>query len=185
MLAVQDPVVVVERRPVPALPPPTVVPPAATPLRTFDAFYEDHVEELRRAVSVALGDPDLGTEATDEAMVRALERWSQVGGYDNPAGWVYRVAVNYATSRLRRVARRVLRAEVPELATWTEPRDLELAEALGRLSDDHRTVVVARFQLDWTIDQIAEALEIAPGTVKSRLSRALDRLRTELEGGAP
>lgn len=152
--------------------------PSARP--SFDAFYIDNVEPLRRAVSVTLGDHDLGTEATDEAMVRALERWHQVSTYDNPAGWVYRVAVNYATSRLRRIKRRVLRAEVPDQATWMDPRDLELARALEALSEDHRRVVVLRFQLDWTIDQVAAALEVPSGTVKSRLSRAIDHLRTEL-----
>jgi len=156
----------------------TAVPPARP---TFDSFYEQHVETLRRAVSVTLGDHDLGTEATDEAMVRALERWHQVSGYDNPAGWVYRVAVNYATSRLRRIKRRVLRPEVPDQATWLHPRDLELAEALGELSEDHRVVVVLRFQLDWTIDQIAEALEVPSGTIKSRLSRAIAQLRAALD----
>lgn len=153
----------------------------------FDRFYADHVDRLRRAIAVTLGDGDLAAEATDEAMARALERWGQVGRYANPAGWVYRVAVNYATSRRRRIKRRVLRAETPDRAEWMVDRDLELAQALGRLSDDHRAVVVLRFQLDWTIDQIAAALDVPAGTIKSRLSRALGELRRGLEqvGRAP
>jgi len=56
-----------------------------------------------RALAVALGDPDLAREATDEAMLRAYARWSRVGAYDNPGGWVFRVGLNWATSWWRRV----------------------------------------------------------------------------------
>jgi DNA-directed RNA polymerase specialized sigma24 family protein len=60
--------------------------------------------------------------------------------------------------------------------------------ALGRLSQDHREIVVLRFYSHLNEQQIAEAFGIAPGTVKSRLSRALDRLSTDtdladLDGG--
>jgi len=172
----QNGVIAARRRP-PALPLTVTVPTAPA----FEDFYAASVDRLTRAVAVTLGDHDLATEAVAEAMARALERWNQVSGYDNPSGWVYRVAVNYATSRLRRVKRRVLRAEPPEQAEWMRARDHELATALGRLGHDHRTVVVLRFQLDWTIDQIAEALRVPSGTVKSRLSRALRELRRQME----
>jgi RNA polymerase sigma-70 factor (ECF subfamily) len=148
--------------------------------RSFDEFYRDEVDRLRRALAVHLGDADLAADSVDEAMARALERWTLVAAYDNPAGWVYRVARNHATSRLRRTARRVLRAEVPDRAEWLREQDLELADALASLSEAHRSVVVLRFQLDWQVDQIASALDVPPGTIKSRLSRAVGELRTLL-----
>ena len=58
----------------------------------------------------------------------------------------------------------------------------ELAEALSRLGPDHREVIVLRFLLDLSEAECAAALGCRPGTVKSRLSRALGRLRHELEG---
>jgi len=61
------------------------------------------------------------------------------------------------------------------------PRDAQLVAALGQLSIDHRTVVVGRYYLDWSEAQLAEALDVAPGTVKSRLSRALIQLSNLME----
>lgn len=59
--------------------------------------------------------------------------------------------------------------------------DPSLWKVLDGLSTDHRTVVVLRYAEDWSVDQIAEALNVPAGTVKSRLHRALNQLREELE----
>jgi hypothetical protein len=58
----------------------------------FDVFYGSEHAPLYRALAMTLGDSDLAAEAIDEAMVRAYQRWAVVSRYDNPAGWVYRVA---------------------------------------------------------------------------------------------
>jgi RNA polymerase sigma-70 factor (ECF subfamily) len=57
--------------------------------------------------------------------------------------------------------------------------------ALDRLAVDQRAVVVLRYYLDWSEARTAAALGIAPGTVKSRLSRALDRLAVLLADDRP
>jgi RNA polymerase sigma-70 factor (ECF subfamily) len=57
----------------------------------------------------------------------------------------------------------------------------QLLEAVERLSDDHRDAVVCRYFLDLSEEETAAALRIRRGTVKSRLARALERLREELE----
>ncbi len=60
-------------------------------------------------------------------------------------------------------------------------QDADLIAALGQLSIDHRTVVVGRYFLDWSEAELADALDVAPGTIKSRLSRALTKLATLME----
>ena len=70
---------------------------------------------------------------------------------------------------------------VERAAPAVPPRDARLIEALRQLSFDHRCVVVGRYYLDWSEAQLAEALDVAPGTVKSRLSRALAQLASLLE----
>ncbi len=62
----------------------------------FAAFYRSDYANVARALSYTLGDVDLGREATDEAMARAYARWSKIREYDSPAGWVYRVGLNWA-----------------------------------------------------------------------------------------
>ena len=150
--------------------------------RDFDDFYTAHRDRIARALGLSLRDPELGSDAADEAFARACQRWSQVSRYDNPEGWVYRVALNWARSWLRRKKRE--RDKQPLLidVAAAEDRllDVDLERAIESLSHDHRTVVVARFFLDWSVNQTAESLGLAPGTVKSRLSRALEQLEAEL-----
>jgi RNA polymerase sigma-70 factor (ECF subfamily) len=131
---------------------------------------------------MTLRDDELAADAAAEAMARAYQNWDQVGTYANPAGWVYRVGLNWATSWRRKLRREVPRSDAPEPASPASPDvEPELDAALAELSVEHRSVVVLRYLLDWSEIQTAEALDIAPGTVKSRLSRALDRLAVVLE----
>ncbi len=146
----------------------------------FEDFYRVSSVEVYRTLTVVLRDADLAQEAMDEAMTRAFARWSRVRGYGNPAGWVYRVALNWARSRLRRRNREVL--VDPEPPGYVDPiPDPQLDEAVAGLPLHQREVVVFRFLLDMTLEQIADLLGIPVGTVKSRLHRALEALRMEVE----
>ena len=147
---------------------------------SFEDFYAAQADTLRRALYLALGDLDVAVDASDEALTRAYEQWGRVRTYDNPTGWVYRVGLNWALSARRRNKWRDDR-EVPEHLVAAPIGDVDLADALGRLTTDQRVVVVCRYFLDWTVEQTAEALAVRPGTVKSRQSRALDSLHQTLE----
>ena len=147
---------------------------------TFTAFYRGAYPDVARALIVTLGDRDLAKEAADEAMVRCYARWSTVRRYDNPAGWVYRVGLNWATSVRRRLSlrnRKPVAAPEPTTFSATDP---DVERSLRELDLDLRAVVVCRLMLDWSVDETATALGIPAGTVKSRLSRALGRLEQKL-----
>ena len=148
----------------------------------FDAFYRAYVDRIYRALSLTLGDPQLGREATDEAMTRAYARWSRVCALDDPASWVFRVGFNWAVSWWRR-----RRRELPALAddrypvvAGPDPAGLAARSALERLPVDQRAVVVCRVLLDLSTADTAAVLGIGEGTAKSRLARALTALRAEL-----
>lgn len=142
----------------------------------FVAFYDMSYRRLAAALSSTLGDSDLGVEAADEAMARAYAHWGSVAHYDNPGGWVYRVGLNWALSVKRKLARRRTLAP-PEHHHDAMPADPQIAEALSQLDMRLRSVVVCRVLLDWSTEDTAEALQIKPGTVKSRLHRGLGRLQ--------
>lgn len=147
----------------------------------FASFYTANHGPVARALALTLGDTELAMEATDEAMTRAYQRWSTVQDYANPAGWVYRVGLNWARSFLRKRRRTTSSPYVDDQPVHDpNPRDPELARALAALDPKHRSVVVLRYFLDWSVDETAEALQIAPGTVKSRLHRALSQLESHL-----
>lgn len=146
----------------------------------FEAFYRAESAGLHRALTVALGNADLAREATDEGFVRAYQHWRKINRYDNPAGWVYRVGLNWARSRLRKTKREVITDDIADAATgWTH--DIDLIDAVAGLPLEFRSVVVLRYLMQWSTDEVATALDVPAGTVKSRLSRALDQLRSSLE----
>ena len=148
---------------------------------SFDDFFSMQHDSIVRALSMALGDDHFGRDAAAEGFARALQRWKKVSTFRNPQGWVYRVGLKWARSRRRKSRREVALGDSFDRGGVSPPEaDTRVRPALARLSDDHRDVVVARYFLDWPEADIAEALDIRPGTVKSRLSRALAQLQNDL-----
>jgi RNA polymerase sigma factor (sigma-70 family) len=147
---------------------------------SFEAFYRLTRPRVYRALALTLGSSDMALDATDEAMTRAAARWQEVGAYANPSGWVYRVAINWARSRLRVLSRE---RAVLEFEPGYEQKlpDPELIDAVMTLSLNYRAVIVARFFLDWSVTETSDALQIPEGTVKTRTHRALAKLRRVIE----
>lgn len=138
---------------------------------------------MANALTWSLGGHDLGREAADEAFARAFERWDRVGAMDNPAGWVYRVGLNWGRRRLWRGNReRELLTQVPTTDIHhLHYHDPDLAVALADLSVKLRSVVVLRLLLGYSEKETAEALGISVGTTKSRLHRGLTQLREQMD----
>lgn len=151
----------------------------ATAPDDFTSFYRTTWPGVARGLTLVLGDRELAVDATDEAMARAYARWPKVRAYDNPGGWVYRVGLNWARSYHRRMTRQL---PVPRAETLLPPSPTEPAvqEALLSLSVKLRSVVVCRLLMDWSVHETAAALGIRPGTVQSRLHRALHALEASL-----
>jgi RNA polymerase sigma-70 factor (ECF subfamily) len=163
-----------------------VVADAVSIVYDFSTFYAESRDGLVRALAVTTGEIDLAVEAVDEAMARAYQRWAKVAQLESPAGWVYRVGLNWATSVLRR-RRRVLRPGANSVfatggATVGEPviGEPDVMAALAELDVRHRAVVVCRYLLGWSEAQTAAALSTPEGTVKSRLHRANKQLSQRL-----
>lgn len=161
---------------------------------SFDSFFAAERDGLVRAISIVEGNPTAAADLVDEAMVRAYQRWSHVSQLDRPAGWVYRVALNLGRSRFRRlrldVKYRLLLAgpaqsEATEEEFFARIDDSPLMSAVMNLPTKQRSVVVARVLLDYSEAEVATALDIPPGTVKSRLNRALTTLRRAVPELAP
>ncbi|MBF9134673.1 sigma-70 family RNA polymerase sigma factor [Plantactinospora sp. S1510] len=148
----------------------------------FDAFYRANSDRVYRALALTLGNHDLAREAADEAMARAYARWQRVRGMENPAGWAYRVGLNWATSWWRKLRweRPPVTEERHPAAPAPDPAALAARTALDQLPLAQRAVVVCRVLLDLSVAETASVLDIAEGTVKSRLARALTTMRDTL-----
>ena len=122
-----------------------------------------------------------GEDATHDAAVLAWQRWSSLRDPERFPAWFQRILVNVCRDRMRR---RHLRQVVSEPADLRGPDPFAgsaeraaLRQALDRLTPDHRTVIVLRYDADLSVDEIAERTGERAGTVKSRLHYALSSLR--------
>jgi RNA polymerase sigma-70 factor (sigma-E family) len=126
-------------------------------------------------------------EAEDLAQATLLRchlSWSRVEAADNRDAYVSRILLNcLRASRRRRWWGERPSARIPDLAVSDRADDvaaeLTIRAALGRLSQGQREVVVLRYFVMLTEQQVADTLSIAPGTVKSRLFRALAHLAAD------
>ena len=154
---------------------------ATAPIMLFEEFYREQRAPIGRALALTLRDTQLASEAVDEAMARAYQRWNRVQALDNPGGWVYRVGLNWSRSILRRRLR-----PAPVWFTSTDAvidhgaLDPAIDRALAELSIEQRSVVVCRLLIGLSEAQTATALGLRLGTVKSRLARATARLQSLL-----
>lgn len=151
----------------------------AATAQTFDAFYLANMERLTQSLAATLGCPLKAQDAAQEAMLKAYKRWDKVSAYGNPMGWCYRVAINQGRTSWRKSSREDLSDKISARPSndVIESLDADLVAALLKLPMAQRSVVVLRVFMGWSLDETAEALDIATGTVSSRYARAMDVLR--------
>ena len=158
----------------------------------FEELVTRHQAIAFRVAWLVVRDRGEAEDAVQDAFVKAyyaLPRF-RPGAPFRP--WVLRIVANEARNRGRSARRReglaVRAAAIGSHATVPSPEaaalgrvDAEvLLAAIDRLPERDRMVVAYRYLFEMSEAETAEALDVAPGTVKSRLSRALVRLRTEL-----
>ena len=139
-----------------------------------------HWPTIWRAVYGMTGRPALAEDIAQETFARAFGALHRFDA-DRPLGpWLRRIAVNRTIDELRRERRlELVDPETPGTAYEEALPDEATIEAVRALDPDRRAVVVLRFWLDWSFEQIADALDVPLGTVSSRLTRALAELRDE------
>jgi RNA polymerase sigma factor (sigma-70 family) len=160
----------------------------------YATLVRDHEETAFRIAYVICGNAADAEEAAQEAFLKAYRALGRFRTSEPFRPWVLAIVANEARNRRRSAGRRaalVLRAAgegrpsgeaapSPEAALLAGERRTRLLAALGELDERDRTVIACRYLLDLSEAETAAALGVRPGTVKSRLSRALERLRKEV-----
>ena len=155
----------------------------------FEQLFRQEFAPLVRALAVACGDPRRAEDAVQDAFVQAHRHWRRVRGYDQPGAWVRRAALHRLVDQERSAARDRHRRRRLAAQPTNEPLGhehatvarAELVDALGALPERQRLVVCLHYLADLSVDDVAAALEVAPGTVKSQLYDARSNLLRSLE----
>lgn len=150
----------------------------------LEAFYAAHFPGLVVQLYAYTGDLGAAHELVQEAICRAIPRWSTISGYDDPLAWVRRVAFNLAKSRWRRLrtAAAYQRTHCEEVVPGPSPDRVALVAALAKLPAAQRRVVVMHYLADLPVAEIAAAEGVPEGTVRVWLHRGRTALASHLSG---
>ena len=156
----------------------------------FALLFEQYKNLVYKTAYLMLGEP---SEAEDALQEIFLQVYRSLAGFDPGKAafttWLYRVTFNYCLNHRRKRRPFILPLEEISPALKSEFPGAQLAEeeflqqAIGKLTDRQRAVVILRYFWDVPYAEIAQILDIPLGTVKSRIDLALKTLRKVLEEG--
>jgi RNA polymerase sigma-70 factor (ECF subfamily) len=162
----------------------------------WEALVRIHQEPVFRYAYLILGDRAEAEDTAQETFIRAFKALGRFDASRPLRPWLLSIATNLARNHFRSLGRyisaltRMVR-ETPGQYMSVEALSIEqieartLWQALQRMDITDRQVIYLRFFLELSVEETAEAMETAEGTVKSRLHRALGRLRTLIERDYP
>jgi len=157
----------------------------------FERLFQVHAEPLFAFLVYRTGDRQLAEDLLADTFERALRgrvRFDPRRGTEK--NWLYAIAINLVRDQARRrsvevgalerVGAHETRTLDDDALGAVEDRDL-LAKALARLNDDEREAIALRFGSDLTLREVARVLGDKESAVEKRISRALEKLRRELQ----
>ena len=160
----------------------------------FEEIVQRYQQVAFRVAYVITGSAAEAEDAAQEGMFKAYRALRTFRTGAEPRPWLLRIVANEARNRARSAGRRQhlqLRlaedfrpgdaAPSPEAAALAADEQRRLLALVNQLDDADRLVVTSRYLLQLTVEETSAALGIPEGTVKSRLSRALERLRLRME----
>jgi RNA polymerase sigma-70 factor (sigma-E family) len=143
---------------------------------TFEDVFRRRYEPMVRVAFLLVGSRAEAEDVVQDSFARMELRWRRI---DNPEGYLHRCVVNrsHDVLRRRRLEQRFGRLRRDETSDLQAD---ELGDALAKLPPKRRAAVVLRFYAGLPEREVADALGVRPGTVKSMVHRALAQLREEL-----
>ena len=148
----------------------------------WESLVAENENKLYRAALAILGDRQEAEDAVQDAFLRYLEK--APSKLENPGGWLMRVTVNGCKSRLRLKWRQVV--ELPEDLPCRGPEERRELEELWQLPAQDRAVLHLFYYEGYSTEEIAQIMKLSPGSVRSKMSRARQKLKDllgEAEGG--
>jgi RNA polymerase sigma-70 factor (sigma-E family) len=159
--------------------------PSADP--DFLAFVADRLDRWRRGAYLLCHDWHLADDLVSEALIKLFRHWPKVRVAANPDAYAQKILTRcWLTERRRaRWRRERTAAEIPERQQSQDESvtdRLPLARLLRDLPPRQRATLILRYYLDYSVEDTAEILGVAPGTVRGQCARALQQLRYRHEG---
>lgn len=161
----------------------------------FAVLVTRHQDRLWAVALRTTGNPEEAADSLQDALISAFRRAHSFRGEAQVTTWLHRIVVNACLDRIRRNKVRQAEplpddpdraAELSEAEPATDPAELselrdDVLRALARLNADQRAALVLVDMEGYSVEEAAEILGCAPGTIKSRCSRGRTRLAPLLQ----
>ncbi|GAB4580780.1 MAG: RNA polymerase sigma factor SigM [Anaerolineales bacterium] len=155
-----------------------------------------HQEPVFRLAYLMLGDPDEAADAAQETFIRASRALHRFDLSRPLRPWLFQIVANLARNRRRSIGRywaalqRGFQKDLPahldvESRAGARLQAQRLWQAVRRLREEDQQMIYLRYFLDLPVQEAAQAAGVAEGTVKSRTSRAMSRLREVIQREFP
>ena len=143
-------------------------------LNNYESYY-------RLAYSYVRNQED-AMDIVQESAYRAIKNSSSVRQAEYAATWVYRVVINTALDFIRKNRKETVGIEDVDSAHEDRYMDFDVWDSLEKLDEKDRTIIILRYFEDRKLEDIARIINENVNTVKTRLYRALKKLKIELAG---
>jgi len=152
---------------------------AGTRARQVDEYFTAVAPKMRRTAFLIVRDWNTAEDMVQFTFVKLYVAWPRIRE-DGLEAYARRALMNVCFSHLRKHRRETVSDEIADPAVGPATSNVDLSRALALLPPRQRAVVALRYLDDLSVAQVADALGMAPGTVKSQTSRALTGLRALL-----
>ena len=150
---------------------------------SFEDFFERYHRRLFAGLCLVTGSRDEAEDVMQEAFLQVWQRWDRVSGMDQPAGYLFRTAMNLTRKRGRRAALALKRAAglapEPDAFAQVDDRD-ELIRAMQELAPRERAAIVLTALEEYSSREAGEMLGIADSTVRVLAGRARISMRSSI-----
>lgn len=151
-----------------------------------DEIFFERIEKIRgklyRIAYPYFNSESMAVDMVDEAIYKAYLKKKQLRQEQYMETWLIRIIMNLCKTKYSKYKKQTGIDEMPEDATYADYENLPLKEALVRLPQQYREVVVLKYFGGYTIAEIGQLLEIPQGTVATRMRKALELLRIDMAG---
>lgn len=148
-----------------------------------ECLVEHYEKYYRIAYSYTFQEQD-ALDIVQEGAYRAILKSDSLKNPEYADTWICRIMMNEAVRYLEKYkGKTVALDEVPEEGVSDEPEDLDLQQALLKLNEEERRIVVLKYFEEEKLQTIAQVMDLKVSTVKSRLYRAVEKLKKYMESG--
>ncbi|MGM0855441.1 MAG: sigma-70 family RNA polymerase sigma factor [Bacillota bacterium] len=156
--------------------------------KAFEELLRIEREKLYRMAYLYVKNEDDALDIVQETACRAFTSIKRLKRPEYFSTWLTRILINSALDFIKKKKNVIPFDDIsifPEEEDTSLEDNMDLVEAINRLDDHYKTVVILRYQQDLPLKEISSILKCPEGTVKTRIRRALNQLKNELKRGVP